>query len=150
MAEYVPTTIEGAIPNMMMAHLGELPGHSPAIPMAFPGMGFEPVAGVPYIEVSHLPNTTISPFVASSGKRLRGIHQVTVVYPTGEGVVPAYDLAGEIVTHFQKGTFIYGDVDGTRQRIQILTAPSVAPHLLDGSWVRVPVSIPFLCETKSA
>jgi hypothetical protein len=149
MAEHVPTTVEGAIPNLLMTRLGTLPGHSPALGMAFPGLAYEPT-DQPYFDVAHLPNVTLSPFVSGDSKRLRGIHQVTVVYPTGAGIVPAYDLAGEIVDHFKKGTVILGTVDGEPVKVQIISAPWAAGHLIDGTWIRVPVTIPFLCETRDA
>jgi hypothetical protein len=148
MAAHVPITPEAAIPALLIASLEAwVASRSPALPVAWAGIGFDPTEGQTYLAVQHMPNITESWTVSGDDKRLRGLHQITVVYPKdGSGIVPAYDLAGEVVEHFKKGTNLVGH----GFKVQISSAPWPAPHLTEGDWIRIPVTVPFLCVTRDA
>jgi hypothetical protein len=140
-------TPEAAIPRLLMDRMAALPGHSPAIPVAYPGIAFSPSVGQEYIELRHLPNETTSPSVGSDSRFYRGLFQATVCFPEGEiGLRPAYDLAGEIVDHYKKGT----KLDGFGVRVEIYRTPWPAAHLVEGGWLRVPVTIPYECFRRAA
>lgn len=95
----------------------------------------------PYLEVMHLPNRTFSPTFGAA-RDLRGLLQVTVVYEAkgaGPGILAPGEIASQIVTRFAKNTDIWGDV-----KVSIPNWPSVAPAILEGDEIRIPVTIPYL------
>ena len=102
--------------------------------------GFAPRDGVPYLQVDFMPNRTQNLFVGNSAPaRHIGIFQVSVMYPNGEGRIPALALAGEVAAAFSKGSrFASNGVSA-----QIYEQPSVAPPMQEPDRVRVPVSIRY-------
>lgn len=95
----------------------------------------------PYLEVMHLPNKTGSPTFDGT-RDLRGLLQVTVIYASagdGPGILAPGEIASQIVTRFAKNTDIWGDV-----KVTIPNWPSVAPPIIEGDEIRIPVTIPYL------
>lgn len=139
---------EAAIPRLLMDYIEGLPGHSPPLRCAFPGLALKPADDEVYIDVGYLPNQTTSPYVSGDSRRYLGLMQAAVMWPiaTAEGIRPPSDLAGEIVNRFRKGT----KLDGYGIRVEINRTPWPAPHLIDGAWLRIPVTIPYQCTITAA
>lgn len=104
---------------------------------------YDPVIGVPFLAGQLFTNDTTTRYVGEGRKVYQGILQVTVVYPRDHGVLDAIEVAGMVIDHFKKGTII----DGDGVRVKITRQPSHASATPDGAWLRVPVSIPYICMT---
>lgn len=129
---------EAGIADALLTYLGTLT-FSPAMPVAYPGVGFTPPAGT-YLDATLLPNRPINRGVADdSTTEFRGILQVTVVAPAGAGVVSVYETAGKIVEFFERTKRIIGN----GFTIRIMGRPSVAAPLQEADRVRIPVSIDY-------
>lgn len=129
-------TVESTIPSILFARVAEL-ALTPALPVSFPDIPFTPPASA-YLEVRHLPNGNVNLFVGDDAPiQYRGILQITIVYPSGKGIVAPNEVAGKLVDHFKKGTILRS----SGVRLRIYEQPSVAAAVQDTERVRVPVSI---------
>lgn len=114
-------------------------GASPAIDNAL-STTFKPRDGVPYVEVAYMPNRNQNLFVGNAAPtRHLGIMQISVMYPIGEGRIPAIELAGAVAAAFPKGRRLTSN----GVTVQIYEQPSVAPPMQEPDRVRVPVSIRY-------
>lgn len=138
-------TTEGIIANLLQAGLDSLT-LSPSLAVAWSGQTFAPAPDgngnpVAYLEAQLLPNATITRTINDDGSnRHQGFLQVSVMYPIDKsGIIPAFDIAGLVISHFKKGTVL----SGSGVTVRIIQQPFVAPPLPDGDRMRVPVSIPY-------
>jgi len=133
------TMIEGMIPEALLAHLSLL-ALSPALPVAYPDIQFNPPATA-YLKVYYIPNGTqricITP---GSPNRYQGILQVTVVFPAGQGAVKPNDVAGQIASHFAEGT----QLQTAAGPVRIDKRPSVERPMQDTDRIQIPVSIDWV------
>lgn len=136
-------TTEKAIAQAILDH-SQAMSLSPSIELVLDQeTPYEPVIGTPYLAGQLFTNETTTRYVDEGRKVYQGILQVTVVYPRNHGIVDAIDVAGMVIDHFKKGTII----DGDGVRVRITRQPSHASATPDGAWLRVPVSIPYICMT---
>ena len=139
----MPLAPEAAIPDALLEHLGEFAAaQSPALGVFYPGLPFSPTDGVAYLAARYMPNRNDVLAVSDAAhERHFGLLQVSVMWPDGEGgIIPAMDLAGQVIAHFPKGTRLQGDgvkVEITRQ------AWLVQPLEEDDGRLMVPVTIPY-------
>jgi hypothetical protein len=134
-------TIEGQIAELLLAHLEEIE-FSPVLPIAYPGINFEPEPGDTYLEAVFLPNATVTRTVNTGGSNQhQGVLQVCVMHPVGKGVLAANDIAGRVISHFKRGTVIAG----AEIAVRMIRQPYQAPPMTEPDWLRVPVTIPYLC-----
>jgi hypothetical protein len=133
------STIEGMIPDALLAHLALL-SLTPVLPIAYPDVPFTPPSTA-YLKVYYIPNGTericITP---GSPNRYQGILQVTVVFPAGQGAVKPNDVAGQIANHFAEGT----QLQTAAGPIRIDKRPSVERPMQDTDRIQIPVSIDWV------
>lgn len=125
-----PNLIDAALEQ----HLLSLPD---APPIAWEDVAFTPITGQAYLQVHHLRNTPTDASVTQDMRRDRGILQVTVVHPAGQGKVEAVNLADKVAALFPIGFELA--LDGGR--LTCLQHPAIASGYPDDGWYRVPVSI---------
>jgi len=137
------TTIEGDIAATLLARLATF-SHSPAIDIAWPGIHFEPTDGETYFDAQVYQNKTETRAVTMAGAdHYKGFLQVAVMYPLslGAGIIAPTEIAGDVITHFARGTVLTGDIITVR----IIERGWVSPAMTDGDRIRVPVTIPYEC-----
>lgn len=109
---------------------------SPVVPIAFEAVGFTKPDDAPYLEVFLMPTTTSNRSVGAIKTRERGIFQISVVAPTGEGPKEAQDLAKAIA-----GLFPVYPKDNA---VSVEFPPHVSSAFLNADGRRtVPISITY-------
>lgn len=112
-------------------------GVSPALGVAFPGIGFEPPSDGFWLEARWIPNETANYGTANDAPSLmQGLAQVNVCYRPGGGIVDGLALAGEVIAAFGKGT-VFDD------SVRVYRKPWVADVIEDPERVMHPVTIPW-------
>lgn len=127
--------------DALMTRVGTMVLRSPAIPVAYPDIAFDPATEATdgkYVEVSYFPNRPAWEGVAAGALR-QGLLQLTVVWPRGAGLVAPLQIAELIKTHFAKSTAI---VSGTT-KVKVSREPWAASPLIDARETRIPVTIPW-------
>lgn len=110
--------------------------------IAWSNIVYEPDVGTTYLRPSFLPTDTVQVGLGSSGlDDTRGVYQIDVVYPAGNGRTTVTD---SVADHFKRGTTL--SYNGTNVRI---ISASIGPALRDGAWNFVPVSIAFQTYTDA-
>lgn len=133
------TGTDAIIMDLLLQKLATL---NPALPISYPGVNFPPPGQTKpesYIEVTFLPNRTITRTVGEGHQQHQGILQATVIDRPGIGLVKPLDTADRIIQHFAKGTTL----DGQGVRVKIGRKPWAAAPLQTAEAVRVPVSIEY-------
>jgi hypothetical protein len=84
---------------------------TPACPVAWPNVKFDAPAGQRYLRVSFMPTSTLGVGLADdSSNQHRAILQIDVMTPvtsSGEGITAPLAIAGQVATHFKRGTRLY-------------------------------------------
>ena len=94
-----------------------------------------------HIEVQFLPNESTELSVGNDAPKWhQGFLQMTVVWPTGQGVVAPALYVDQIIDHWRKGTTLFG----TGFKLKVNRTPWDGQPFKDGKWVRIPVSIPYI------
>lgn len=74
---------------------------SPALPVAWPNLAFDPPADQRYLRVQFVPNLNIRLLIDSDGPHQHlGLLQVSVYWTKGEGEAGAREVAGDVAAHF--------------------------------------------------
>ncbi|QHJ77689.1 MAG: hypothetical protein [Bacteriophage sp.] len=137
-------TLEPTILDLLFQHTKAFNDTTPAkdkIPIAFPNVKFKPPDGN-YLEVRYLPNSNRNFLIGNDDPTQHiGILQITVITPLNVGQIKPYDIAGELVEHFKKGTQLQRD----DVIVTVYSKPSIAPAIIDNDRFRVPVSIQYQC-----
>lgn len=111
-------------------------GISPELPIAWPGISFDPSDTGMWLEVSLFPNEPLDPVWDSDGCALqRGFLQVLVGYRPGLGQVRASEIADAVITHFGKGTAL--------GPVIVKKKPWQSPPLTDPEKLYIPITIPY-------
>jgi hypothetical protein len=140
----VTLALHAAIPNAMLGHLATFASQqSPAIAVSWPDVSFSPPNGQPYLEAVHVPNRSETIGIADDAHALHeGFLQVAVMWPAGSGgLIAATNLAGEILSHFAKGT----KLEDSDVIVKIDRSGWVVPYLQEATHIRLPVLIPYVC-----
>lgn len=116
---------------------------SPAVPVAWENASYTPTNGTRYIRVRLMPSATENPTMASDHRRLIGIMQIDVVFPTGKGISAGETLAEAISSLFPRGLSLIQ----AGKKIHIDRSPSFGPVQIDGGWAFIPISIPYRLDT---
>ena len=127
-----------ACQGLLDTRMNALPGLDPAR-VAWPNEGFDaPADGVHY-RVAFLPNRGWAPYGSGTYNRFAGNYQVSVYVPANTGTAALRTAVDAVCSHFDRLT-LSGAV--------VLTTgtPVPAGQLLDGSFVHVPITVPF--ETR--
>lgn len=110
---------------------------SPQLPTAFENTEYTPETGVTYQRVDHLINTPRDLAITLDITQWRGVFQVLVCAPLGNGRGTAQARAQAIADHFAPPQTL----TGTGVRVEVLATPAVAQGFKsDDRWI-VPVSI---------
>ena len=110
---------------------------SPDVPVAYPGVGFEPPTSGVWLELQWVPNDTVNYGMANDAPVLRqGMAQVGVCYRPGAGVVSGLTVANAVIAAFPKGTRIANEV-------RVYRKPWIAAIIQDPERVMHPVTIPW-------
>lgn len=100
----------------------------------------------PYVQAQILMNQPVTRGV-SAGGQYRGLLQLMVCWPSGldEGIVPAVELAGLVLSEFPLETHM----DGDGVRVRVSGKPWMSSPIPSGAWLNVPVTVPYICNTTS-
>lgn len=109
--------------------------------VAWENVRFEPVAGDAYVRANLLPGRTKSLFLNEAGRDYRGIFQVTLCMPLGEGPGTAEALVASLSSTFA-GSFTEGAI-----RVVLPSPLSAAPALPVADRYEVPVSAEYRVVT---
>ena len=112
------------------------------LPVAAPNIVFPPAGQqtpAKYLRLAFLPNQTRQITVGDDPQQKRGLIQVSVVWPVGQGIIAALNVADQVIDHFKNQTLFASGV-----RITISSEPWAAGPLQDGDRVQVPVTIPYI------
>jgi hypothetical protein len=134
------TTVEAKIAEALFAKLEALV-FSPVLPIAWTNKAFTPPADGKWLRASDIPASTEPYSLSGASAEIIGLLQVDVFWPLNRGLAEPKDIAGAIVAHFRPPTDLFLD-DGTRVRT---TRASIAPHLIDGQNIMLPVTIRYRC-----
>lgn len=109
---------------------------SPALTIAFPGIGFTPPTSGMWLELVWIPNETQNYGIEDDGPSLlQGLAQVNVCYRPGPGIVDGLAMAKQVIAAFGKGT--------TFATMQVYRKPWVASVIEDPERVMHPVTVPW-------
>lgn len=123
-------------------HLAAL---TPAMPTAWENAPFAPVVGVAHQSVHLLPNTPDDGQVGSALHFERGIAQVTLCFPLGNGPAAAEARAQLVKDTFKRGTsLLEGGIT-----VLVTHAPSQARGMVDDGRFCVPVSIRYQAQVAA-
>jgi hypothetical protein len=108
--------------------------------VSFTGTDFNTPATGNWFEERIFWNTPKSLGLADASQvQHRGLYQITIVWPKGTGLAAQQEVAGLLIAHFAKGTVM--TESGVTVRVE--KNPWPLSPLQDGSWVKVPVTIPW-------
>lgn len=111
-------------------------GQSPALTVAYPGIGFTPPTAGEWLELVWIPNETQNYGIADDGPSLlQGLAQVNVCYRPGHGIVRGLALCDAVVIAFAKGTEF--------AEMRVYRKPWVASVIEDPERVMHPITIPW-------
>ena len=110
----------------------------PALPVAYPGVSFEPPSGAKYwLECDVFENKPIGTGLANDSRKIpRGIVQVTVCTRPGAGVVGLREMAEKVAASFHKGTVFSGN-------IRTNDHPEVLRRITQDDRIMLPVSMSY-------
>lgn len=110
----------------------------PGIPeIAFDGVAFTPTVGVPYVVPVLVPVVGRPATMGDDNFKLHeGLFQISVVWPSGQGMGAAAAMADLIKSHFKVETV--ASHNGTKVRFYYAERQ---PHFTDTDWVRIPIQI---------
>jgi hypothetical protein len=131
----IETKIFGALAARLDAFVSAYP-----IDVAYPNINFMPRPRMPYLRPWMLPAPTISASLIAPGSMdFKGIFQIDVFWPAGQGLIQALEKSAAIIAHFATTRLIYQDGFA----VQINEAPYASPAMQEPGWVHIPVSIRF-------
>ncbi len=111
------------------------------LPIAGPNVVF-PAAGQPsppkYLRLAFMPNQTRQVTMGDDPQQKRGLLQVSVVWPVGQGIIDALEVVDQIIDHFKNQNLFASGV-----RITISGEPWAAGPLQESERVQIPITIPY-------
>lgn len=115
---------------------------APAIDTAWQNVPYTPVTGRPYQAAFLLPATPENYSMGDSSRQERGIFQVSLKYPPGQGTAVAGVRAEMIKELFHRGaSFVKDGIT-----VQIERTPEIADGRADDDRWMVPVKIRYFCN----
>ncbi|ACL61753.1 DUF4128 domain-containing protein [Methylobacterium nodulans] len=130
----------GTEAKILDALLGYLAGltFAPPLPVAQPGVAFAPQTGKAYLEASFYPNTAgLDGLPFDSDRTHAGLFVLTVVWPTGQGLLKPLDVAAQVRRAFAAGTRLWRD----DLVVCVDEVPQVDAPVDEAPWVRVAVTV---------
>lgn len=114
----------------------------PDIDTAWQNVPYTPVTGRPYQAAYLLPAEPENYSMGDGSRQERGIFQVSLMYPTGQGTAAAAARAEMIAALFRRGASF--TKDGIT--VQIERTPEIADGRADDDRWMVPVKIRYFCN----
>ena len=109
--------------------------------VAGPGVVFTPDGSNPYVRLVIAKNKPINAALGGGREPVRqGILLLTVCWPVGSGLLPATELAATLRERFKYNT----RVDFAGGFIKVTDEPTVQGDMIDGTYVQIPVVIPWM------
>lgn len=106
------------------------------LPVAMPDVRFTPCKGQPYLLVNILPNTAaLFGLEFDSNVDFQGLAQVSVYWPSAQGLVKPMQVAAQVVAALKPGTVISRNGLCVRFNEQ----PAVSPVQVETDWTQVPI-----------
>lgn len=132
------TSTEARIKALLFARLLTLTGAAGALPIAWPNKSFTPPNDGKFLRVDFIPNRVDRLEIASDGAhQMRGLLQVSVMWPLNVGTDDALDIAGAIVAAYPVDLRLWdGDVS-----VRVYERPAVAGVIVEDQRVMIPVTI---------
>lgn len=130
------------IPDALLARLTTLQVGSPALPIAYPDVGFDPASDAPdgkYIDADFKRNVALWEGL-SAGVIDQGLFQLDVVWPKGAGVIAPNEAAQQVANHFAKDLVL---VSGAT-RVKLNKEPVIASPLIEAHETRIPITISWV------
>lgn len=138
------TGIESRILEGLRAHLDGLL-LAPPVPVAWNDKDFSPTARG-YLRANLIPNTVNQVTLGTTGKnRHRGLFQISVMWPKGQGEMPAREIADSVAEYFKRGT----DLTHLGIVIRIYRPPVIAQTFTDGMYSHTPVTISYQVDADN-
>lgn len=135
MAAGTDAIIFKAVTDRLLAMPGVLPVAAPNVVFPAPGQPLPPK----YLRLVFLPNQTRQITMGNDPQQKRGLFQVSVVWPVGQGIIGALDVADQVIDQFKNQTLFASGV-----KITISREPWAAGPLQEGERVQIPVTIPYI------
>ena len=124
-----------AIETALEQRLLTMPGRPP---VAWEDVTYKPTTGTAYLAVHSLRNTPIDHAITLDSREDRGVLQITVWHPAGQGKVAATQKAEAVAAHFAAGLTLTAGA----KRVLVYRSPAIASCMPDDAgWLSVPVSI---------
>lgn len=132
------TSTEARIKALLFARLGTLTGAAGALPIVWPNISAAPPASGKFLRVDFIPNRVDRLEIASDGAhQMRGLLQVSVMWPLNVGTDAPLDIAGAIVAAYPADLTLWdGDL-----RVRVYERPAVAGVIVEDQRVMIPVTI---------
>ena len=132
------TSTEARIKALLFARLGTLTGAAGALPVAWPNVSFSPPTSGKFLRVDFIPNRVDRVEIASDGThQMRGLLQVSVMWPQNVGTDAPMDIAGAIVSAYPADLTLW---DGAL-RVRVYQRPAVAGVIVEDQRIMVPVTV---------
>ncbi|MEJ8571228.1 DUF4128 domain-containing protein [Microbaculum marinum] len=116
---------------------------SPALPIAWPNVDFDPPSEATWLRATWLPAETAPATLGEGGEnRHSGLFQVDVFVPLEIGHIVPTEYAGAIARAFKRGS----DFTSDGVTVRVVTPPSVLTGYKQPPWYGVPVRIRYFAD----
>jgi hypothetical protein len=133
--------IEAEIEDALLYRLSQLV-FSPAIPVAYPGVAYDPTGVDTYIEAHFFTAPTDRLAVNTNAPHDHtGLLQLSLRTKPGQGDISPRILASQILAHFAEDA----PIDRNTVRVKVLGRGTAAAGRLDGAWWHIPITIKWQC-----
>jgi hypothetical protein len=132
------TSTEARIMRLLFDVLDDMTGDAGALPIAWPNKSFEPPNDKKFLRVDFIPNRVDRLEIASDGAhQMRGLLQISVMWPLDDGLDGPLDIAGAIVAAYPADLTLWdGDL-----RVRVYQRPAVAGAIVEDKRVMIPVTV---------
>ena len=132
------TSTEARIKALLFARLLTFTGAAGALPIAVQNVSFTPPNNKKFLRVDFIPNRVDRLEIASDGAhQMRGLLQVSVMWPLTVGTDAPLDISGAIVSAYPTDLTLWdGDL-----RVRVYERPAVAGVIVEDQRVMIPVTI---------
>jgi hypothetical protein len=124
---------------LLLARCATLSVGAPALPVSMPDVAFTPPSNGKYLRVSLFNNAPAWEGM-TTGRMDQGLLQVTVVWPKGQGIIKAREIATDVIAHFPKGL----KLANAGAQVRINREPWAGSPIIDDSASLVAITIPWV------
>lgn len=129
------------IADALLARAATLAVGSPPLPIAYPETEFDPAIEAidgKYLDIRDFTNAPRWEGM-TSGRQDQGLLQITVVWPSGQGVIAPKEAAAAVMAYFPKGLRLFSG----STKVKVSGEPWAAAPITEDDEVRIPVTIPW-------